>query len=236
MTHGPTTPYHEMPGERLAADVRSFAAEIAEGGAETINLPSVGYLLRVYAGLFNGNGPLSNYHAWERLPELAREGLIRVGQKSLDLLRTSEAADSKPIDITRLFEHLPEPDLTEWEELSTVFNSAQVSLEMVHDPNPAMRHFTEGNDLKVLSGQYDASKSGPILGSWGTSMLTREAGLDLLNTGSEEFGNVFGGCEMVLPDGDTLRRDKVVHYMAGIVGSQFKHPDYTGPPDIDFYM
>jgi hypothetical protein len=128
---------------------------------------------------------------------------------------------------------VPEPDVTERGELSTVLHSAQVSLEMVHDPEPMMRTHTEDNDMQILSGQYDATTQGPIRTTWGTSLVTREASLNLLTTASREFGAVFGGCEMVLPEGDVGRRDSVVHYIATIVGSQFQHPDYTRPAVYD---
>ena len=233
MSNVPTTPYHEMPGERLTLDVQRKATELAQDGAENLDLFQVGYFMRSYAGMFNGSGPLSNEDAWEQLPETARDSIINVGQKSLDLLTVSTASDAKPVDITNLFNYIPDPDLTEREDLRSVLHSVQVSLEMVNDPNKDMRRYTEANDMLVLSGQHNPTTDGPLRTSWGTTLVTREAALELLKTAANEFGNVFGGCEMVLPD-DAHRRDEAVHYIASIVGSTFRNPAYPSSNKSDF--
>ena len=217
-----------MPGERLTADVQAWAARIAENGAERLEMPQVGYFLRSYTRLFNGDGPLSDSDAWEVLPDAAKDSLTHVAEKSLNLLRVAAENDFTPFDITKLLETDSDPDLEEYGVIYNVIYSASSSLEMVRDPDPAIRAYTEENDLLDLSGQYDPDRDGPIRTSWGTALVTRDAALDLLMTASNEFGTVFGGCEIVLPD-SVRRRDSVVGGIAQLVGSEYQHPEYIQP-------
>lgn len=124
-----TSPYHLMPLNELVRDVQREAQEIAGTGAEDIQFGRAGYFMRIYSGLYNGDGPLRDYNAADRLPEKAISSLLAVGDACITCLETSQEVDGISLELSPLPVNVDE-DGEQSYDLVDVLHATQLGLEM----------------------------------------------------------------------------------------------------------
>lgn len=91
-----------------------------------------------------------------------------------------------------------------------------------------MRDHMLQNELAILTGTLRPSAT-PARRLEGPSLVTMEAVRNLVQVAGCEFGSVFAGCELLIPDENMRQRTSAVHYIATIVGSRWRHPEWVAP-------
>lgn len=233
MNKGPFTRFHQIPGEILARGVKNKSLEVAGNDSFEISLYRVGYLLRSYEGLLHGESPLSSQ--WEvdgidpiySLPSNALDSLTTIARACLTLVKVSSETDAKPI-LQKAFQYKVDNKGNACFGVRDVIPPVQGALEDAYDPDLELREHMVENELRILTGDVDPAVT-KVLRLSGPSIITRDAARNLALTIGEEFGSIFGGLELLIPDSNERMRDTIAHDIGTIVGSQWQHPEWKQP-------